>query len=176
MAKGILVAYDTLHGSTTEVAEFIGKELAKAGKEVEVHRVGEVKDVGDYQAVVVGCPVIAGKWTDDARGFLSRNQPALGQRPVALFTLCLAPLWGAEGYERAMSNYVNPLLEEFSDIKTLRAGVFCGVLDYDNYPEDMRERMRQILSAAGAPMEGRHDYRDWDAISTWTGEIGAGLG
>ena len=45
MTKRILVAYDTIHGSTAELAEFVGKELNKEGHKVDVHRVTEVTDM-----------------------------------------------------------------------------------------------------------------------------------
>ena len=45
MAKRILVAYDTIHGSTAEIAESVGKELRKEGNVVEVRRVTEVNDM-----------------------------------------------------------------------------------------------------------------------------------
>ena len=86
MAKKILVAYDTMFGSTAEIAEFIAKELGKGGDVVEVCRASDVTDVNGYQAVVVVGPIRGSKWIPGALGFLEKHQEALGQRPMALFT------------------------------------------------------------------------------------------
>ena len=84
MAKRILVAYDTIHGSTAEIAEFVGKELRKEGNTVDVRRVSEVTDIDNYQAVVAGSPVKRENWTEDALDFLNRHKQALRQLPVAM--------------------------------------------------------------------------------------------
>ena len=177
MAKRILVAYDTVDGSTAELAEFVGKELSKEGNVVDVRRVSEVTDVNSYQAVVVGCPVIIEKWTEDALDFLNRHKQALSQRPVALFYTCLATLGRTleEGLGGVMTNYVSPLLVQFPDLKPVSVGIFTGVLDYTKYTEEGAEGIRRFMRARGCPVEGRNDYRDWQVISNWAKDVGAKL-
>ena len=175
MAKKILVAYDTMFGSTAEIAEFLGKELGKGGDAVDVCRASEVADVSGYQAVVIGCPLRGGKWIEGALGFLSQHQDALGQRLVALFAVCLSGQ-RAEGCEAVLSQNIPPLLAEFPALKPVSVGVFAGVIDFDKYPGQIKEVMQRIMGEQGGPTEGRHDYRDWDAIRTWAQEVGGKLG
>lgn len=177
MAKRILVAYDTIHGSTAEIAEFVGKELIEEGNVVEVHRVTEVADVNSYQAVVVGSPVKIENWTEDAVDFLSRHKHALSQRPIAMFFTCLATLKRTpeDGLGRVMTHYVSPLLEQFPDLKPVSIGVFTGVLDYNKYTEEGAAGIRRFMSERGAPVEGRHDCRDWQAIRVWSKEVSTRL-
>ena len=92
MSKRILVAYDTVNGSTAELAEFVGKELKKEGNTVDVCRVTEVTDIEKYQAIVAGSPIIREKWTEDSLDFLKRHKSALSHKPVAIFYTCLAIL------------------------------------------------------------------------------------
>ncbi|HNT24013.1 MAG TPA: flavodoxin domain-containing protein, partial [Anaerolineales bacterium] len=65
----ILIAYATLSGSTTEIAQEIAKEISQGGLQVDVLPLSQVKDIGSYTGVVVGAPMIMG-WHRSALGFL----------------------------------------------------------------------------------------------------------
>ncbi len=177
MAKRILVAYDTIHGSTAEIAEFVGKELRKEGNTVDVRRVSEVTDIDGYQAVVAGSPVKRENWTEDALDFLNRHKQALSQLPVAMFYTCLALLGRTleDGLGGVMTNYVSPLLVQFPDLKPVSVGIFTGVLDYTKYTKEGAEGMSRFMGARGCPVEGRNDYRDWQVISNWAKDVGTKL-
>jgi len=94
----VLVAYATMYGSTREVAEVVASTVRSAGVDVDVREAGDVKDLGGYQAVVLGAPLITHKLHKDARRFLSRNEKMLEGLPVALFALgpCKEPHDDAE--------------------------------------------------------------------------------
>jgi len=173
MAKRILVAYDTVHGSTGEIAEFVGKELRKEGNTVDVRHVSDVTDIDGYQAVVAGSPVIREAWTEEAIDFLKRHKLALNQLPVAMFFTCLALLGRTlhDGLGGVMTNYISPLLVEFPDLKPVSVGIFVGVLDYSNYTAEGAEGIRRFMRERGCPLEGRNDYRDWQAIGAWAREV-----
>jgi len=177
MAKRILVAYDTINGSTAELAEFVGKELNKEGHTVDVRRVTEVTDMDGYQAVVAGSPVKRETWTEDALYFLNRHKQALSQLPVAMFYTCLSTLGRTlqDGLVGAMTNYVSPMLVEFPELKPVSVGIFTGVLDYTKYTEEGAEGIRRFMRERGCPLEGRNDYRDWQAISAWSKEVSTRL-
>ena len=66
----ILVTYATLSGTTVEVGEVIGEEIAKSGLEVEVLPLGEVANLATYDGVVLGGPMVMG-WHRSALGFLA---------------------------------------------------------------------------------------------------------
>jgi len=175
MVKKILIAYDTVYGSTVEVAEFLGRELGKEGNVVNVYRLNTVNEVTSYQAVVLGSPIIGEKVTEDTISFLRRYHDELSQRPLALFIVCLLAARGISTHKTAVSNYVNPILKEFEKINPVSIGVFAGVLDYDKYPNTVKEAMQNLYRKSGGPTEGRHDYRDWNAISTWAKETNVKL-
>jgi len=86
--KRVLVAYETMAGSTVEVAQAIGEELARSGLQVEVRPIGEVRDLRGYDAVVVGAPMILG-WHRSARRFLRRHRQALQHIPLAVFVMAI---------------------------------------------------------------------------------------
>ena len=74
-----------------------------------------------------------------------------------------------------MTNYVSPLLEQFPDLKPVSVGIFVGVLDYTKYTEEGAEGIRRFMRERGCPLEGRNDYRDWQAVSAWAREVSSRL-
>ena len=171
MAARILIAYDTLHGSTAEVAEYIGAELTSAGEDVVVKRVTESVKLDGYRTVILGGPVAMGRWTAPMTQFLERHRDVLQTCKCALFTTCLAMLWGITDEDGVIARYVQPVLEAFPEIQPVSIGVFTGVLDFDSYDEQTGAAMRGITSRTGGPKSGRHDYRQWSAIQTWAAAL-----
>ena len=83
--KTILIAYATRSGSTRQVAEFIGKELGTPGAQVDVLPISQVSDVTRYDGIIVGGLLYRFGWHAEIVRFLQANEPALKQKPVALF-------------------------------------------------------------------------------------------
>jgi hypothetical protein len=71
-AKRILIAYDTIHGSTAEVADKIGKELCSRGFKVDVRFVGNTSSIEEYDAVILGSAIYEFNWLPDARRFFKK--------------------------------------------------------------------------------------------------------
>jgi len=85
--RRILVVYATRHGSTADVAGWIADELRGQGTDVDVAAIGSAPTPTDYDAVVLGGPMILG-WHKDARRFLGTHASILEDRPPALFITC----------------------------------------------------------------------------------------
>ena len=56
-ATYVLIAYDTIHGSTAEVAEYIGYDLCDQGFKVDVQLAYNAVNISSYDAVILGSPV-----------------------------------------------------------------------------------------------------------------------
>lgn len=110
MRRSILVAYGTKSDSTGEVADAVGEALRERGATVDVHQAGDVSEVGSYEAVVEGSPVLYGKPHSAVAKFLARNQEALSRMPVAAFFTCLELTQTVDEDERGISTYVDPSL------------------------------------------------------------------
>jgi menaquinone-dependent protoporphyrinogen oxidase len=82
----VLVAYGTTGGGTGEIAAWIAEELRGAGLTVILRPAGEVADVAEYDAVVLGSALYAYGWHADARRFVRRFSGPLAGRPVWLFS------------------------------------------------------------------------------------------
>jgi menaquinone-dependent protoporphyrinogen IX oxidase len=181
-------------GSTAEVAEFVGRELGQSGQaglKVDVLPVKGLRDLGVYDAVVVGGPMTVG-WHREARKFLRDNQSTLRRVPVALFltalSLTVAPESGLdsvpvfvdpslakparhaaklsfhEGFTTVRS-YLDPVLKQAPSIVPVSVAFFAGKLDYGKLNLLKRLFVRVVIGGTAG------DRRNWDAIRAWTSEL-----
>jgi menaquinone-dependent protoporphyrinogen oxidase len=83
--KKLLVAYTTNAGTTAEVAQAVGEELAKDSRlSVDVRRLEEVDSLESYNAVVIGAPMIFG-WHRGAKKFIKKHEDSLSRLKTAYF-------------------------------------------------------------------------------------------
>ncbi|NUO41543.1 MAG: flavodoxin [Streptomyces sp.] len=86
MSDGVLVAYGTTNGSTAQIAETVAEVLNKAGLHAWARPAPSVASVAEYDAVVVGGGLYAGRWHRHARHFVRRHRRALAEKPLWLFS------------------------------------------------------------------------------------------
>ncbi len=159
----VLVAYASKHGATEGIARAIADRLRELGVSADVQTVGDVEDLSDQDAVVLGSAVYAGSWMKEAVEFVHRYAEPLAERPVWLFSS--GPLG-----EQVKDDEEQPRqLAELRDlIAPIDHRIFFGALDRRKL--GFGERM--IVKAVKAP-DG--DFRDWDAIRAWADGIVAVL-
>jgi len=197
MQTRVLVAYASSAGTTGKVAEAIGKELAApesdstegaaATLEVDVRPIREVKDLGAYQAVVVGGPMIMG-WHREAAGFVKRHRDSLGLVPVAYFFTAMSltrvtartpgdvPVFEDPALAKAPSNperlsfkeryatvanYLKPALAAAPGVRPVSAAFFAGKLDLTRL--NIFQQLFVLVVVGAQP----GDRRNWIAIRAW---------
>ena len=170
--RRVLVAYASMHGSTGEVAEAIGKLLCGQGAAVDVRLVKNVNSLTPYNAVVVGSAVRSDKWLTEAIQFVETNRKALSRMPVAYFLTCLTLTRPSEENSRRARSFMEPVLDAVPEVKPVNMGLFAGVLDYSKYSFGIRAVMKYKMGSKGVK-EG--DYRDWDAIQSWAGKAAGSM-
>jgi len=189
----VLVAYASMAGSTAEVAQAVGEELAKAGARAEVRPIGQVRDLQGYDAVVVGGPMILG-WHRAGLRFLRRHRRALQRMPLAVFVMAIsltessetsvegvpvvlddqlpqppktpARLSFRERYA-TLANYLRPILRA---ARPASIGVFAGRLEYGRLTWWAVLFVMVIIQAAAG------DRRNWPAIRAWAAGLPVALG
>ena len=167
MSMNVLVAYSSKYGATAEIAEKIGEVLVGSGLRAEVLPVGKVKDVGAYQAVVLGSAVYIGQWQKDAVAFLEANEKLLAERPVWFFSS--GPTGEGDPVELMKGWRFPEALQPIAErIQPREIVFFHGELDMNklNLPEKL------IIKGIKAPVG---DFRDWAAISAWAEGIAEAL-
>ena len=154
----VLVTAASRYGSTAEIAGVIGEVLAASGLDVVLREPAEVDSVAEFDAVVLGSAVYAGRWLEPARKIVDRMAAELTTRDVWLFSS--GPL-GDPPKPDAESPEVAVLV---SRTAAHDHRVFPGRLA----KSDLSLPERLLVAALRAP-EG--DFRPWDEIRTWASEI-----
>lgn len=159
----VLVTAASKYGATAGIAEAIGRRLEDEALEVDVVSIEEVGDLADYDSVVVGSGVYGGRWLRPARRFVDEHASELSGKPTWLFSS--GPIGDPPKPEGDAAVKLGAIPET---IGAREHRVFAGKLD--------RSRMtfgdRAVVTAVRSP-DG--DFRDWEAIGEWAGEIAEAL-
>jgi menaquinone-dependent protoporphyrinogen oxidase len=189
----ILVTYASMAGSTAEVAQAVGEELAKGGLQVDVLPLDAVKDLEAYRGVVLGAPMIMG-WHRAALRFLKQQRKAFQRIPLAVFVMAMSltqtgetsvggvpvcmdeklpkppakegSLSFKERYAR-LSNYLRPILRAARPARPASIGVFGGRMEYG------RLKWWAVLFAMLIIQAPAGDRRNWAAIRSWAAGLPA---
>lgn len=157
----ILVTFTTRNGSTAEIAQAIGKELASAGHTVDITEMKAVLSLKDYTAVVIGAPLYMGSVDSAAGKFVKQYSERLASLPVAAFVVGLAP---KSPDPSAVENAMNAQKKSLEPLTPVSSILFAGKLD----PAKVNFVMRKFLERAKIPAG---DFRDWGAIAAWAREL-----
>lgn len=161
--KNVLIAYASKYGSTAEIARRIARVLKEEGLKVQLLEAGDVDQVTEYDAVVLGSAVYAGQWRKSAAELLLSRESAFSSIPVWLFS---SGPTGEGDPEEIMNgwNFPESLQEAAVRIQPRGKAFFHGVLDTDqlSLPEKL------IVKGLGAPLG---DFRDWETIENWARTI-----
>jgi len=167
MDTKVLVAYASKHGATAETAEKIGQALREAGLDTEVLPADRTSDLGPYTAVVLGSAMYVGRWQKEASSFLEKNEKALAERPVWIFSS--GPTGDGDPVELS-SGWIFPKgLQPIADrIKPRDITIFHGSLDLKKLGFLEKQMIKGVKAAVG-------DFRDWEAITSWANGIAEAL-
>ena len=157
----ILVAYASKYGSTATVAEAIGQTFREEGAEVDVLPAKQVKNIAQYNAVVIGSGVYMGKWLKDSMRLIKQNKEVLNKMPVAYFEVCLAVREDTEANRKVAESYA---IKAMALVKSVDLGIFAGVMDRKKVSFFHRLLLRFIIVPNG-------DFRNWDAIKAWAKQV-----
>jgi menaquinone-dependent protoporphyrinogen oxidase len=159
----LLVTYASKYGSTTEIAEVIGKELRKHSHDVEVKPVEAVVNLAQYEGFVIGSALYAGSWLKPAANFLRSNQELLACRPVYLFS---SGPTGEGDPNEILDGWTFPedLAPVLETIKPRDVILFHGNIDLEKLGFGERMIIKSVKATVG-------DYRDWLVIRSWASRL-----
>jgi len=181
MTKALIV-YGTRFGATASTSEEIAKILRQEGLGVRVVNAKEekVKNIAEYDLVIVGSGILINRWTGEPEDFLKKFQEDLARKKVALFVCCgsASPAMNGgkpETAEKAKTKYLDEKAAKYG-LQPVALGLFGGVYDFNRWPwwaGKAKPMAKQQLDAAGfkETQPGIYDTRDWGAIRSWAKEL-----
>ena len=172
-----LIVYATRHGATAGTAEEIAKILRQESFEVKVVNAKEekIKDISEYELVIVGSGLQMFRWTSEAEDFLKKFRNDLANKKVALFVSSMKQVYEREGkkdeLEKAWKRFLEDKATKYG-LHPISMGMFGGVFDYNKMNIIIRKTMgamKQQLEADGFKEnpDGVYDTRDWREICDW---------
>ena len=155
--KRVLVAFGSKRGGTAEIASAIADTLRSRGFTVDCIRAAEARDVASYDAFVLGGALYAMRWIREARRFAVRNAATLRARPVWMFSS--GPL--DDSANRQSVRPVRGVAALMAHVGARGHATFGGRLaaDATGFP------------AAAMAKTHAGDWRSWDRITDWAGDI-----
>jgi menaquinone-dependent protoporphyrinogen IX oxidase len=181
--KKALIVYGTRYGATEMTSEEIASALRQEGLDGKVVNLknDKVKDIAEYDLVIVGSGIQINRWTKEPEKFLKKFQKELAKKKVALFVCCgsTQPLDDktdkAESIEKAKTKYLEEKAAKYN-LQPIAMGLFGGVYNYNRVPWLFGKFMQAIkpqLEEAGVPQTepGLYDTRDLNAIRGWAKEL-----
>jgi menaquinone-dependent protoporphyrinogen oxidase len=166
----VLILYASRYGSTREIAERIASRLEHRGLSVDLAQAGELRTIGNHDAVVAGSAVYFGSWMKEAAEFVRGNASMLLQRPVWLFSS--GPL-GVDITARDGGNVENIWRPREFDafeaaIRPRDHRVFPGTL-HRRALRGVHRLLRLLPGSRKLLLEG--DFRNWREVEAWADGI-----
>jgi menaquinone-dependent protoporphyrinogen oxidase len=184
MAKKVLIVYGTRYGASAGTSEEIARVLQGEGLDVKIVNAKKesVKDITEYDLVIVGSGMQMGKWTGEPENFLKKFQKELANKKVAIFVSS-----GAQAlieYEKKTDEIVKNRKEYLEDkaakfnLHPISMAIFGGVWDYNRMFFLFRTTLSSFkpkIEAAGfhETKPGLYDTRNWDVIRAWARDLAA---
>lgn len=177
-----LIVYATTFGATKGTAEEIAKILREENFDIKIVNAQEekVKDISEYDLIIVGSSLAHCKWNSQAEDFLKKFHKELEHKKLALFVSSVAPIAEREGNNEEIAKERKVALEDKISkygLKPTAAALFGGILNYNKMGLIARKGMeiafKSRLQSNGfkEAEPGVYDLRDWDKIRTWTREL-----
>lgn len=176
-----LIVFGTRYGATTGTSEEIAKVLREHGFDVRVANAKKekIKNISEYELIIVGSGMRMGKWTDEADDFLKKFHNELGQKRLAIFASTMKTVSEREGKTEDVAQMRKAALEDKVaqyNLHPIALGFFGGVLDYNKmgflFKRTMGFLKPQLEKDGFKETEpDLYDLRDWDEIRSWAKEL-----
>ena len=159
----VLVTYASKHQSTAEIAARIAKGIRSKKWTLDLMPVSIDIDPKNYDAIILGSALYMGQWMNSAADFILTYEKVLTERPTWLFS---SGPTGDGDAKQLLNGFTFPIVLAgvAERIKPQDIAVFHGKLDDETLGWGERLIVRSVRATYG-------DYRDWESIETWAGNI-----
>jgi menaquinone-dependent protoporphyrinogen IX oxidase len=106
--KKVIIVFDTVSGSTREMAEIIRSELN--GLSVDIARVDDITSLDGYDVVIIGSPMRFGAFTAKIKKFIKKYRNELSSKKVIYYFSSLYIINLKEEEQPTITLYIDPTL------------------------------------------------------------------
>ena len=178
----ILIAYGTRYGATKSTSEEIAQVLQGEGFDVSVVdlKKEKVKDITNFELVIIGSGMKMEMWTSEAKAFLKKFSSELKKKRLVIFVSSGGrALMEHKGEHDEIDRITKKYLEDKASkygLNPISMTMFGGVWDYNKISKIFRkflEAEKENFIAAGIKETepGVYDTRNWDDIRKWAKEL-----
>lgn len=159
----VFIGYAGEHGSTHGIAERIAVTLTQQGHQADATDLADERTVApDHDACVLGSAIHNGRWMPAAAEYVRRYTPELARRPLWLFSVGLARVFG--GPLERWSQNPDPLPAVRDLLSPVDHRLLAGAFE--------RAHTSLLGHVIFRTMGGHYgDHRDWQEIDAWAAGI-----
>jgi len=176
LIKNVLICYGSRYGTTTEVVQEMSKTAEKLGVKVDTVFLKKEQlpsPLDNYDLVIIGSGIQAGRWTKEPLEFIKKNLDRLSKTKVALFVVS-GYAGNPEKRDEAQTLYLDNIAKEYSGLSPVSNALIGGVFEFNKYNFAVRTLVKKIVRSQFPPGEeipAKIDFRDWDEIRGWITEL-----
>ena len=167
----VLILYMSRGGHTARIARRLCEHIGAIGGRAEMMPLVEAEHEGvdwdRYDVVVLGAPVLYGKYDKSVIEFVTRHRTQLESRPNSFFNVSVVarvPEKSTVAGNRYMQKFLQLSPWRPKDLK-----VIAGKVDYPSWAWYERVMIQLIMKYTHGPTDPRTviDYTDWDDVRAY---------
>ena len=167
--KKSLITYSTVDGQTKEICKRISN--LSNNTFVEVLPISEVKNIDQYETIVIGASIRYGKYRKEVFKFIDNNIKQIENKDNAFFSVNVVAR-----KEEKSSPETNPYVIKFlNNINWVpkKIGVFAGKIDYPSYKFFDKYAIKFIMWITNGPTDTSKtfEFTDWNKVEEFTKDL-----
>jgi menaquinone-dependent protoporphyrinogen oxidase len=173
--KKVLIAYSTWAGATHDIADEIARIFRSKSYKVDVINANQNIDIEDFDVIVIGTSIHAGKTGRSFRNLIKNNLNVLNKKITAIFVVCANMIVDSKENRSETMTWLEQAIGKYKDFEPESIGLFGGatITSGDEFRK-LNYFIKKIIRAMNKKMiedYGKSDFRDWDSIRTWTEDL-----
>lgn len=169
--NSVLVVYHSQGGHTARIARRIWETVIAEGNQADMMSVVEADREGvdwdKYDLIIVGAPVMYGKYPKIFMNFVEKHKTVLNSKTHSFFNVSLmarSPLKATPEANRYMQRFLKKSPWNPRDVKCI-----AGKVDYPNWSWIDKKIIQIIMTMVKGPTDPNTviDYTDWEDVKSY---------
>lgn len=173
----VAIVFQTRYGQTEKIAQRLADQLKSSGHEVTLLPIRKrviPPSVSEFDMVLIGAPVYAGRYPPTLLNWVSRQNEALNRLSCGFFSVSLNAADPRPKARREDDRLLREFLEQ-SGLHPEWVASLAGALHYRKYNLLIRYMMKRISAKAKGPTDTSRDHEmtDWARVDAFASAVAA---